>query len=66
MRAYTVKEIDDLREVCEMKYLYGTTDPMQAIGFSRQYQESDKVKAVEELVRTYMIAEITAEDIRKQ
>lgn len=66
MRAYTVKEIDDLRQACEMRFLWGTTNPTGEMYCSRQYKESEKILAVEELVRTYMTAGITAEDIQKQ
>ena len=60
-RKYTVAEIDALRQVAEMRYLYGTT--VWGDGMSRCYMEADKTKAVEEMVRTYMMAGITAQDI---
>jgi hypothetical protein len=66
MRPYTVSEIDDLRMVCEDRYLYGTTNLHRSMTLSRQYQEQDKNAAVEEMVRTYMTAGLTADDIRKQ
>jgi len=65
-RAYTVAEIDALRQLCESKYLFGTFFP-KSIGFcSRSFRESDKILAVEEMVRTYMLAGITANDIQQQ
>lgn len=77
-RKYTAREVDELRSVCETKWLYGTTYweyptdtasiDSDGIFFantrmSRAYREEEKVKAVEELVRTYMLAGITAKDI---
>ncbi len=64
-RAYTVTEIDDLRRLCRNKWLFGsfTTVPT---GWSRSYKESDMDKGVEELVRTYMLAGLTADAIRAQ
>jgi hypothetical protein len=65
-RAYTVAEIDALRQLCESKYLFGTFFP-KGIGFcGRSFRESDKILAVEEMVRTYMLAGITANDIQQQ
>jgi len=83
-RAYTVAEIDALRQLCDTKWLYGTffqhfPEPTpiydangNIIGYggsiycSRSYKPGEKDKGVEELVRTYMLAGITAEDIRAQ
>ena len=74
-RRYTAREVDELRSVCETKWLYGTTYweyPTDTTkGFvhtrmSRAYREEEKVKAVEELVRTYMLAGITAKQIIKE
>lgn len=64
-RSYTVSELDALRDVMENKYLYGSYGgpPRVHGGFmSRSYREDEKVKAVEEMVRTAMIAGHTAED----
>jgi hypothetical protein len=63
-RAYTVQEIDNLRRACEMRWLYGTTKLSPGGGFSRCYREEEKSNGVENLVRTYMIAGKTAQDIR--
>ena len=62
-RTYTVKEIDDLRSVCETRYLYGSTVLNGGMRMSRGYRERDKVLAVEEMVRTHMVAGHTAQDI---
>ena len=62
-RRYTVGEIDNLRAACEMRFFYGTTAPRE--DFSASYDPNEKNKAVEEMVRTYMLAGITADDIRK-
>ena len=63
-RAYTVREIDELRRACERRWLYGTTASLgDGVHVSRPYRTEDKDKGVEELVRTYMLAGIVAEDI---
>ena len=62
-RAYTVAEIDALRRACELRYLYGTTRTTNLSGASRSYREDEKIKAVEEMVRTYMLAGKVAQDI---
>lgn len=54
-RSYTVKEIDDLRRVCEDRYLYGSS-VLPDGGSSDCYRESDKLVAVEQMVRTAMMA----------
>ena len=63
-RAYTVKELDDLRAACRTRWLYGTTKPPRAgFGCSRQFGEGELERAVEELVRTHMMAGHLAKDI---
>jgi hypothetical protein len=62
-RSYTVKEIDALRNACERRWLFGTTRPSVNGGFSRGYNEEEKSKCVEELVRTYMFGGVVAADI---
>jgi hypothetical protein len=62
-RAYTVKEIDDLRRACEMRWLFGTTKRSINWSTSRSYQVEEKIKCVEEFVRTYMLAGVVAADI---
>jgi len=61
-RKYTVSEIRELRVVCEKIYIWGTPLPSGG-GMSWPYMEADKVVAVEEMIRTYMLAGITAKDI---
>ncbi len=63
MRAYTITEIDALRDCCERKYLYGTYGWGSRPQVSRSYMESDKIKAVEEMARTLMLAGLTAKDL---
>lgn len=64
MTAYTVSQIDELRRACRTRYLWGTTKPkISNNALSRSFNESDMIKAVEEQVRTYMLAGIFAEDI---
>lgn len=62
-RRYSVKEIDELRAACERRWLFGTTASGNGIRIGRTFRESEKDKCVEELVRTYMLAGLTAEDI---
>ena len=63
-RAYTVREIDALRRVCEDRWLYGTS-AMGVAGFrtSRSYRGEEKDVAVEQMVRTYMLGGVVASDI---
>jgi len=66
-RPYTVREIDELRQACEMLWLFGPSAfTPRGSGSSRSYRDADKDKGVEELVRTYMMAGITGSDIRKE
>lgn len=67
-RTYTVREIDDLRQLVENKYLFGSYTLKFAGGrggHSRAYREDEKVKVVEDQVRTFMLAGLTADDLRK-
>jgi hypothetical protein len=57
-----VKELDALRFAVEMKWLFGRYNPPNS-GCSRQYSGSEKSKAVEEMVRTHMLAGHIAEDL---
>lgn len=62
-RKYTVVDVDALRCACELRWLRGTTNLGSGIFCSRAYKERDKDCGVEEMVRTYMIAGVTAEQI---
>lgn len=62
-RAYTVAEIDQLREVVENKWLWGTYRRISGAGYSRSYSGNEKTTAVEQLVRTHMLAGHTADDL---
>ena len=80
-RAYTVAEIDRMRDAVEHQWLYGRRmsepEPEQhkivnddgSVWFtgggssSRSYNEADKTKCVEEMLRTYMLAGIEPEDL---
>lgn len=61
-RAYTLAEIDALRRALETRYLYGTTNLGTGQQMSRTYRETEKTVAVEESVRTAMLAGLTADD----
>jgi hypothetical protein len=62
-RAYTVKEIDELRKVCEYRWLFGSSVPSAMVEYGRSYQIGEKEKAVEEIVRTHMLAGHVAQDL---
>lgn len=63
-RAYTVSEINDLRQAVENKYLYGAYRGARFVGHNPQtYFEPRKTTIVEEQVRTHMLAGHTAEDL---
>ena len=62
-RSYTVHEIDALRHRVETKYLFGRYGQMGGNGVSRSFMEADKQRAVEEQVRTWMLAGKTAQDL---
>lgn len=65
-RAYTVKELDALRECCRTKWMYGYCT-MEAVcanrAQGRSYKETELIQCVEELVRTHMLAGHTAQDL---
>ena len=63
MRKYTVRELDDLRDAIEIKYLFGSYTIPKNGGSSRCYREDEKAKVVEEQVRTHMLAGHTAKDL---
>ena len=62
-RAYTVREIDDLRRACEQRWLFGSTYRGPGQHSSRSYRSEEKDTGVEEMVRTYILAGIVADDI---
>lgn len=64
-RAYTVSEIDKLRLICDERWLTGTTFYHPELpSYGRSYKEYERIREVEEHVRTYMLAGILAEEIR--
>lgn len=64
-RKYSVHELDDLRQVMENKYLYGSYSPNFVNGgMSRSFREEEKAAVVEQMVRTAMLAGHTADDYR--
>jgi hypothetical protein len=62
-KPYTVSELDALRKVVENKWVWGSYRIDPRTRYSRSYKETEKVKAVEELVRTHMIAGHYADDL---
>lgn len=63
-RSYTVKEIDDLRNVISDRWLFGTSNP-DLHHSSRCYKEEERVHCVEDILRTHMIAGHVAQDLRE-
>lgn len=59
-RAYTPRELDDLRRVVSAKWLYGRYQPRPGT-HSRHHSLADLAVSVEEMVRTHMMAGHTAE-----
>jgi hypothetical protein len=64
-RKYSVSEINELRRVVENMYLFGTYNLVSGGTMSRSFSESEKNIAVEQQVRTHMLAGHTADDLRK-
>ena len=64
-RAYTVSEIDALRNAVKERYMFGTTyvPPGHTGRGGLTYRENEMMMAVEQQTRTFMLAGITAEDI---
>jgi len=63
-RAYTVKEIDELRSVCLHKVEWGTY--RSDLGFgqtSGRFVRGNEHQRSEDLVRTYMMAGLTSGDL---
>ncbi len=61
---YTVDEIDKLRSACFQRYHFGSTVPVNG-RMGRVCSEGEADKGIEEMVRTYMVAGLKAEDIYK-
>lgn len=70
-RKYSVDEIDALRNAVNNRYLWGNAKGPFCVTegggsySSRSFNETDRVKTVEEQVRTYMLAGITGPDLCK-
>lgn len=62
-RAYTVSEIDYLRRVIANKWLFGGYGQLSHGGCSHSFRQEEMDVAVEQLVRTSMLAGHTAEDL---
>ena len=65
MRAYTVGEIDRMREAIEYKCLFGMrpSEDKRLNRTSFSFNRIELEKSVEERLRTYMLADITPEDL---
>lgn len=68
-RAYTVAEIDALRDACQNKWTWGVYSlsdlPMKGGMCGRGWRGSERDVAVEAMVRTHMLAGHTAADLKK-
>lgn len=62
-RTYTVKEIDALRQVLGTRYVCGTTARTPDAPTSYWHDPKRMAQVVEDQLRTYMVAGITAEAI---
>ncbi len=65
-RSYTVAEIGQMRSAVEFRWLYGcklSERPENQVLSSGSYSEGEKVKAVEEQLRTYMLAGVDPEEL---
>ncbi len=62
MRKYSLKEVDSLRSACELRVLFGTTNLPDGGCSGVHYGNEVSVKT-EEMVRTYILAGITAADL---
>jgi hypothetical protein len=62
-RRYSVQEIDELRRVLEYRWMFGSCVISNGPRVGRCYREAEKTAAVEELVRTAMLAGLTAKNI---
>ncbi len=61
-RVYTVAEIDELRDAVWKRVVYGTTRPVSGT-CSPVFGPGEVDRRVEERIRTYILAGITAEDL---
>jgi hypothetical protein len=63
-RAYTVQEIDHLRRVISEKYVWGSYHGPPSDGsMSIPYYRRELEVSVENQLRTYMLAGLTADDL---
>ena len=70
-RAYTVRELDELRQAVERKWFWGAyripLTPPNADGYSvrlgRTHKGAESDIAIEQIVRTHMLAGHTAADL---
>lgn len=63
MRSYTVKELDELRNVVEDRCLFGTCIPGNKGRVSRQFSKGELEREVEEKVRTHILVGHLAQDL---
>ena len=63
-RAYTIEEIDDLREVLRDRIVWGTCCREAIAGSSGSYRRDEMERTAEDQLRTAMLAGHTADDFR--
>ena len=64
-RKYSVAEIDRMRAAVECKWLFGCwpNEMKSTTTFARTWTDKGKTAAVEEMLRTYMLAGIGPEEL---
>lgn len=62
-RAYTVREIDALRSACRDKVLWGSYSGPDGDVVSQIFGRGEVESRAEEMVRTFMLAGLTARDL---
>ena len=72
-RAYTVAEVDRMRQAVEYKWLFGRKTSESGLSLlskalarairTRGHKEEEKTRCVEELLRTHMLAGVQPEEL---
>lgn len=70
-KKYTVEEIDDLRRALRERYMWGNANgphfaEVHSAVVSRSYKETEMSAVVEDQLRTFMLAGVSAQDLRDE